>query len=172
LYVGLMIDNGEPRVVEFNARFGDPETQAILRVFDGDLAALLHAAAAGELKQRLAENPAMVRSVEHGAACCVVLASAGYPREYATGKEIRGLQAAVPSASAIVFHSGTQQRSGGDTLVTSGGRVLAVTGTGATLAEAVQASYAAVEVIDFEGKTFRRDIGAKGMASNNPARQA
>jgi phosphoribosylamine--glycine ligase len=154
LYVGLMIDKSEPKVVEFNARFGDPETQAVLSILKGDFAALLQSAARGALRSE------SIQSVSNGAACCVVLASQGYPNQYETGKEIHGTEAAE-SAGVQVFHAGTAMRNG--RLVTSGGRVLGVTGRGATLAEAIKTSYEAVAQIEFDGKTYRRDIGAKGL---------
>jgi phosphoribosylamine--glycine ligase len=154
LYVGLMIFRGEPKVVEFNARFGDPETQAVLSILEGDFAALLHSAATGALR------PELVQSVSNGAACCVVLASHGYPNEYQTGKEIDGIEAAE-ATGAKVFHAGTAMKE--SKLVTNGGRVLGVTGRGETLAEAINVSYEAVRHIRFEGATYRRDIGAKGL---------
>jgi phosphoribosylamine--glycine ligase len=155
LYAGLMIHNGTAKVVEFNARFGDPETQAVLSVFEGDLAALLLSAAQGQLR------PETVRSTTSGAACCVVLAAKGYPGEYQTNERIEGITEAEAVEGVRVYHAGTKLQDGA--LVTNGGRVLGVTSKAATLREAIQRSYEAVERISFAGKTFRTDIGAKGL---------
>lgn len=154
LYVGLMIDNGEPKVVEFNARFGDPETQAVLTVFRGDLAALLHSAAVGKLEH------AHVSTIAEGFACNVVLASQGYPGAYEKGHAITGIGDAE-ARGATVFHAGTAHHNG--ELVTSGGRVLGVCAAGATLHEAIDNAYTAVEHIQFQGKMHRTDIGKKGL---------
>ncbi len=155
LYVGLMIHNGIANVVEFNARFGDPETQAVLAVFEGDLAGLLLSAAQGQLR------PETVHNTTHGAACCVVLAAQGYPGAYQTGKRIEGIAEAEALEGVRVYHAGTKLQDG--VVLTNGGRVLGVTSKAATLREAIQRSYEAVERISFEGKTFRTDIGAKGL---------
>ncbi len=161
LYVGLMISAaGEPRVVEFNVRFGDPETQPLLFQMEGDLLPLLEDAARGELEAQPA-----VRATR--AAVCVVLASEGYPRAYQTGKVISGIEAAesdpaagAEGAAAVkVFHAGTQRRGG--ELLTAGGRVLGVTARGANIAEARARAYAAADCIHFEGRCLRRDIAAE-----------
>lgn len=163
LYVGLMIDtNGNARVVEFNARFGDPETQAILSILDGDLAQLLHSAALGNL------DTSTVRNVANGVACCVVLAASGYPGEVRKGDEITGIENAetMSNGAVSVFHAGTtlhDDTDGTQSLRTSGGRVLGVTARGGTLTEAIEASYQAVKHIHFRGKTYRTDIGQKGL---------
>lgn len=154
LFVGLMIDNGEPKVVEFNARFGDPETQAVLAVLRGDLAALLHSAAVGKL------DSSCIKNVAEGFACNVVLASQGYPGSYEKGYPITGI-AEAEQRGATVFHAGTAEKDG--VLVTSGGRVLGVCASGASLHEAIGNAYAAVECIQFEGKMHRTDIGKKGL---------
>lgn len=154
LYVGLMIDNGEPKVVEFNARFGDPETQAVLAVFRGDFAALLYSAAIGKLEGGCIEN------IAEGFACNVVLASQGYPGSYEKGHAITGIDAAE-ECGAAVFHAGTTDDDG--VLVTSGGRVLGVCASGTTLHEAIGRAYTAVEHIQFKGKMYRTDIGKKGL---------
>ena len=156
LYVGLMIDpGGAPKVVEFNVRFGDPETQPLLLGLDGDLLPLLEAAARGGLERAA---PVGFRD----AAVCVVLASAGYPRGYQTGKTITGLEAAA-GEHVVVFHAGTRRRPGGG-FETAGGRVLGVTARGATVAEARERAYAAAERIGFEGRHLRRDIGDRALA--------
>lgn len=154
LYVGLMIDNGEPKVVEFNTRFGDPETQAVLSVFRGDFAKLLHSAAVGELDSSCIEN------IAEGFACNVVLASQGYPGAYEKGRKIAGIDEAEKSG-ATVFHAGTTDEDG--VLSTAGGRVLGVCASGTSLRSAIENAYAAVEHIQFEGKLYRTDIGKKGL---------
>jgi len=153
LYVGLMITAEGPKVVEFNCRFGDPETQVVLPLLESDVLDLFEAVASGTVGRQA------VRQRE-GAAACVVLASAGYPGSYAKGAPISGLDEAAEHA--LVFHAGTAERDG--EVVTSGGRVLGVTGLGDTLREALDHAYAAAEAIRFEGKTLRRDIGRKGLA--------
>ncbi len=163
LYVGLMIDtSGNARVVEFNARFGDPETQAVLNVLDGDLARLLHSAAIGNL------DKSTVQSVASGVSCCVVLAASGYPGEVRRGDEITGIEDAEKTSNGAVsvFHAGTMLHDDADgtqSLRTHGGRVLGVTAKGTTLQEAIEQSYKAIKHIHFRGKTYRTDIGQKGM---------
>lgn len=152
LYVGLMLTEAGPRVIEFNCRFGDPECQAILVRARGDLVPLLHAAATG---RPLGEGPGWADD----ASVCVTLASGGYPGAYRTGLPIRGLEAAERRAGVRVFHAGTAERDG--RLVTSGGRVLGVTATGASLEAAVAAAYAAVGEVGFEGMHHRTDIGRR-----------
>ncbi len=153
LYVGLMIDGlGAPRVVEFNCRFGDPEAQVVLPLLASDPLDLVEAVAHGRLADAEVE-------VSDGAAACVVLASQGYPMVYEKGLPIAGLEAAADHA--LVFHAGTADRDGAT--VTDGGRVLGLTGLGGTLAKALDAAYAAADAVTFQGKTFRRDIGQKGL---------
>lgn len=155
LYAGLMIDaEGNPRVVEFNARFGDPETQVITTVFDGDLTKLLHSAAIGNL------DTTAIQNVANGVACCVVLAAGGYPGEVRKGDEIKGIQEAEQTGIRV-FHAGTMLHDG--KLQTNGGRVLGVTAHGETLQKAIERSYDAVSKIHFRGKTYRTDIGGKGL---------
>jgi len=155
LYVGLMIHRGEPRVVEFNCRFGDPETQAVLPLLQTDLYELLRDAAAGGLSNReLRQKP--------GAACCVVLTAGGYPGAYEKGTVIRGLDRAEGLPGVHVFHAGTRALPGGE-VVTAGGRVLGVTGTGPSIREAVAAAYRGAEAIRFEGCHYRRDIGHRAL---------
>jgi len=165
LFVGLMIDPaGTPKVIEFNVRFGDPETQVLMLRLDGDLAVLLDAAARGRLEGVAA--PAW-----HGAAVCVALASGGYPRDYATGKAIAGLAAAERDPDVIVFHAGTRwipaDAAKGDAghFVTAGGRVLGVTARGATVAEAQRRAYAACAKISFDAMHLRRDIAERGAGA-------
>jgi len=157
LYVGLMIDeSGEPRVVEFNVRFGDPETQPLLVQMQGDLVPLLEASARGGL-DRVAP-PAI-----DGAAVCVVLASEGYPREFEKGRAIRGLDEAARDPDVVVFHAGTRRAEDG-TFVTAGGRVLGVTARGESIVEARARAYAATERIHFDGAHFRSDIAARALS--------
>ena len=155
LYVGLMIaPDGAPSVVEFNVRFGDPETQPLLLQMEGDLVPLLDGAARGTLDAATAPSPA-------DAAVCVVLASGGYPRAYENGKPISGLEGLASEPDVVVFHAGTKRD--GDTWRTSGGRVLAVTARGPDIATARARAYAAAERIEFEGKQLRRDIADRAL---------
>lgn len=149
LYFGLMLTPKGPKVIEYNARFGDPETQAVLSRLDSDLYDILNAVIDGKLDQ-------MEIRWKDDAACCVVLASGGYPKAYEKGKVITGLDTVT---DAFVFHAGTKKQ--GDTIVTSGGRVLGVTATAPTLDEAIQKAYADVHKIQFENIHFRTDIGVK-----------
>jgi phosphoribosylamine--glycine ligase len=155
LYVGLMIHNARPRVVEYNCRFGDPETQAVLPLLETDLFSLLQASASGSLRGLKAR-------AAPGAACCVVMASGGYPDKYEKGKEITGLDEAGALEDVYVFHAGTRRDDGGRVL-TSGGRVLGVTGTGSTIRKAIETAYKGVDKIHFEGSAFRRDIGFRAV---------
>ena len=151
LFAGLMMTADGPKVLEFNARFGDPETQVLLPRVEGDLLDLLHSAAVGDLA-------GAAPSVSGTAAVTVVLAGPDYPaRSDHAGAPIVGLEAAG-STGALVFHAGTAMRD--RTVVTNGGRILSVTGTGSTVAAARNQAYAAVELISFEGVQFRRDIAA------------
>jgi phosphoribosylamine--glycine ligase len=151
LFAGVMMTSDGPKVLEFNARFGDPETQVVLPRAEGDLLELLLAATIGDLS-------GAAPSLSADAAVTVVLAGPDYPaRSDHAGAPISGLEAAEASG-ALVFHGGTAVRDG--TVVTSGGRILSVTGTGATVADARAHAYAAVELITFEGMQFRRDIAA------------
>ena len=151
LYAGLMLTDDGPRVLEFNCRFGDPETQAIVPLLDDDLLGALAAAAQGDLRERDLH-------ASDQAAVTVVLAAGGYPDEGDTGSPIEGIADAERNG-ALVFHAGTAMRSG--RLVTNGGRVLAVTATEDTLPEARSAAYAAAERIDFPGARYRRDVAAE-----------
>lgn len=149
LYVGLMVTPDGPRVVEFNCRFGDPEAQAVLPLIRSDLAELFLAAAKGSLGGLSVELHA-------GNTVCVVLASGGYPGDYRTGLPITGLNRAADVPGVTVFHAGTARR--GDEVVTAGGRVLNVVGSGPDFASARERAYTAVEQIGFEGAYYRRDI--------------
>ncbi|MBU3741400.1 MAG: phosphoribosylamine--glycine ligase [Candidatus Kapabacteria bacterium] len=158
LYAGLMVHaDGTSSVVEFNCRFGDPETQAVMAVFDGDLARLFASAARGVI-----DTDAIV-SVANGHAVNVVLASRGYPDAFEKGVEIRGIERAMQDTRITVFHAGTASTANGQ-LVTAGGRVLGVTAKGVTLDEARRAAYAACDVIEFSTKYLRTDIAMKGLA--------
>ena len=155
LYVGLMITRDGPRVVEFNCRFGDPECQVVIPRLAGDLLPLLDAVARG------AGIPASV-SWTPDASVCVVMSSGGYPGPYETGRPITGLTEAEALPGVRVFHAGTALRDGA--LVTAGGRVLGVQALGGTVRAAVDAAYAAVARIRFEGAHFRRDIARRALA--------
>ena len=155
LYAGLMLTSSGPKILEFNARFGDPETEVILPRVQSDLAALLTAAS------RRGLEGVTPLEVKPEACVGVVLCSAGYPGGFVTGKPISGLNEASGLPGVEIFHAGTARE--GNRLVTSGGRVLVATATGATLGEAAARAYDAAERIDFEGKHFRRDI-AKGAS--------
>jgi phosphoribosylamine--glycine ligase len=154
LYAGLMLCEDGPRVLEFNCRFGDPETQAILPRLDGDLLGGLAAAARGDLA-------GVALGSGENAAVTIVLAARDYPARGDSGSPIEGV-AEAEAAGALVFHAGTALRGG--TLVTNGGRILDVTATGATLAEARARAYAAAESIRFEGVRFRRDIAVEAAS--------
>ena len=149
LYFGLMLTPQGPKVVEYNARFGDPECQVVLSLLDSDLMDILQACVDGTLDQ-------VDIRWKDGAACVVVLASGGYPTAYERGFPISGLEAA--EETAVVFHAGTKLGPQGEYL-TNGGRVLGVTATGGTLAQAIDAAYAAARKISFEKMHFRTDIG-------------
>lgn len=149
LYFGLMLTEKGPRVIEYNARFGDPETQAVLSRLDSDLYDIFNAV----IDERLDE---MEIHWKNDAACCVVMASGGYPKSYAKGKVITGLDNVKDS---FVFHAGTALKDG--KVVTNGGRVLGVTATAPTLDQAIEKAYADVRRISFENAHYRNDIGVK-----------
>lgn len=158
LYPGLMLTKAGPKVLEFNARFGDPETQVYLPRLENDLLELLQASAEGKLDQVKLRWRSEVT-------VCVVMASGGYPGNYAKGKSITGLEAVSRLTNVKVFHAGTKRV--GNQVVTNGGRVLGVTAWAGDLAAARAAAYAAVEQIQFDAAQFRRDIGAKGMIQDS-----
>lgn len=154
LYPGIMLTRQGPKVLEFNARFGDPETQVYLPRLENDLLELLDASVAGTLdRTQLRWSPM--------ATVCVVMASGGYPGAYGKGKKIHGLDRAAQLPNTKVFHAGTARA--GEEFITNGGRVLGVTAWGKDLAEAQANAYAAVGQIAFDGAQYRRDIAAKGL---------
>lgn len=154
LYAGLMVSEKGPKVVEFNCRFGDPETQVILPRLETDLVEVIQACMQGTLdKQEIKWN--------NKACCCIVMASGGYPDKYEKGKEIKGLEKANKLTETVVFHAGTKKE--GKKVVTNGGRVLGVTALGNSIQEAIDNSYKAVEKISFEEATYRKDIGQKAL---------
>ena len=154
LYPGVMLTKNGPKVLEFNARLGDPETQVYLTRLDNDLVELLNASVDGTLAPVELKWSSMV-------SVCVIIASSGYPGNYAKGKVITGLTAAGQLPNTKVFHAGTALADG--VFVTNGGRVLGVTAWGRDIRSARTAAYAAVEKIRFDGAQFRRDIGAKAL---------
>lgn len=152
LYAGLMITAKGPKVVEFNCRFGDPETQAVLPLLDSDLAEIMYACTQGQLRADMVQW-------KDASACCVIMASAGYPASSHKGDVITGLD--KTAQDVMVFHSGTAQQDGA--YVTNGGRVLGVTAVAPTLKEAIDEAYQNVTKIHFDGQQVRSDIGAKGL---------
>ena len=150
LYFGLMLTPKGPKVIEYNCRFGDPETQVVLPLLESDLLTIMKATTDGTLSEDMV-------AFRDGACACVVMASAGYPQKYQTGFEI-----SLPASVAPrVYVAGAKLENG--KLLTSGGRVLGVTGTGDTLPEALQAAYDAVNEISFENAFWRKDIGARAL---------
>ncbi|MEE9219205.1 MAG: phosphoribosylamine--glycine ligase [Acidobacteriota bacterium] len=154
LYAGIMLTSSGPRVLEFNARFGDPENQVLMPRLNGDLAPVLQAAAEGRLDRVKLEW-------RKEAAVCVVLASAGYPEKPQTGKRIHGLER-ISGESVLVFHAATRKHESGAVL-TSGGRVLNIVGLGGDLNQAVERAYAAVSQVRFDGMHYRKDIGREAV---------
>jgi phosphoribosylamine--glycine ligase len=155
LFAGLMLTESGPKVLEFNARFGDPETQSILPRLGGDLLGALAAAAGGDLE-------GVELGISDEAAVTVVLAAGGYPERADAGTPIEGIEDAE-AAGALVFHAGTALR--GERLVTNGGRILGITGLGATVAEARERAYDGCERIRFDGMRYRRDIALDAAAA-------
>jgi phosphoribosylamine--glycine ligase len=154
LYAGLMMTPAGPRVLEFNARLGDPETQPLMHGMTSDLARLLLSAARADLAG------AAPLAWSEGSSVCVVLAASGYPGKVRTGDSIHGIEAAE-AQGAVVFQAGI--RTGGKGLETAGGRVLGVTASGPDLRTAIHDAYSAARQIRFDGMHFRSDIGAKGL---------
>jgi len=156
LYAGIMITKEGPKTLEFNVRFGDPETEAILPRLKSDLVETMLAASEGRLSR--------IRTLEwdNRACVCVVCASGGYPGNYAKGKEIFGLDKTAKMDDVVVFHAGTRKAQA--KYFTNGGRVLGVTGLGNTIKEAIGTAYQAVEKINFEGMHYRKDIGKRALA--------
>ena len=161
LYAGIMLTKEGPQALEFNVRFGDPETQVILPRLKSDLVEVMLATSLGKLSK--------IGALEwdRRACVCVVLAAKGYPGNYEKGKEISGLDEAGEMKDVVIFHAGTCERANARTcertIVTNGGRVLGVTGLGPTIKEAINKTYQAVEKIKFEGMHYRRDIGARAI---------
>jgi len=158
LYAGLMIRNGEARVLEFNARFGDPETQPVMARLDTDLVEIIEAI----LDERLST---LAIRWKPESAVCIVIASGGYPGNYEKGREITGLDKAAAIEDVMVFHSGTAMKNGA--FVTDGGRVLGVTGLGSTVAAAIKNAYQGAREIHFNGAHYRSDIGARALEKGN-----
>jgi phosphoribosylamine---glycine ligase len=161
LYAGLMMTDAGPKVLEYNARFGDPETQVIMARMKSDLVPVLKGVADGQLgdvKMEWTKEPAV----------CVVLAAGGYPNEVETGKEVKGLAALKGVPDLQVFHAATALKDG--KVITVGGRVLGITALGQNLDAAVQRAYDAADKIHFDGMQYRRDIGAKALARLHPGR--
>ncbi|OIO02745.1 phosphoribosylamine--glycine ligase [Candidatus Desantisbacteria bacterium CG_4_10_14_0_8_um_filter_48_22] len=154
LYAGIMVSGGVPYVLEFNVRFGDPETQAILPLLDTDLAQVLLACANNQLNK-------IKLKWKKGTCVCVVAASGGYPNAYEKEKEIKGLDAAAKRKDVVIFHAGTALKDG--KVVTAGGRVLGVTAIGRDITDARSKAYETVKDISFDGMQFRRDIGVKAL---------
>ncbi|PLX99984.1 MAG: phosphoribosylamine--glycine ligase, partial [Desulfuromonas sp.] len=148
------IADGKPRVVEFNARFGDPEAQPLLMRMKSDIVPVLQACARGELKQDSIEW-------HDKAAVCVVMASGGYPGSFAKGLPISGLDAAAEVADLMVFHAGTAFKD--EQIVNNGGRVLGVTGLGTTVKDAIDKAYEGVALIDWQDVHYRKDIGYRAL---------
>ena len=157
LYFGLMLTPNGPKVIEYNCRFGDPETQVVLPLLKSDLLTIMQACENGTLAETEVE-------FSTGAACCVIIASGGYPEKYEKGKAI-SLNGAEDAENVRVFHSGTALKDGA--LVTNGGRVLGVTATADTLKQAIADAYAAAKKIHFDGMFMRSDIGARAMQALN-----
>jgi phosphoribosylamine--glycine ligase len=154
LYAGLMIQDEKCKVLEFNARFGDPEAQPLLMRMKSDLVPILEATIDGKLSGQKME-------LEDRSSVCVVMASGGYPGSYEKGKVISGLEEAAKVRDAFVFHAGTVLKEG--KVVTNGGRVLGVTALGNGIQEAIRKAYEAVAKISWEGAYYRRDIGQKAL---------
>lgn len=158
LYAGLMIRDGEARVLEFNARFGDPETQPIMARLDTDLIEIIEAI----LDERLSSLEIKWKPIS---TVCIVMASGGYPGQYEKGREITGLEKAASMNGVLVFHSGTVIKDG--RVVTDGGRVLGVTGLGGSVVSAIENAYKGAREIRFDGAHYRKDIGARALAKVN-----
>ena len=150
IFFGLMLTEDGPKVLEYNARFGDPEAQVVLPRMKNDMIEVMEACTQGRLHE-------IDLAFEDNAAVCVVLASGGYPQSYEKGYPIQGLDAFDGKEDYYCFHAGTADKDG--TIVTNGGRVLGITAKGADLKEARQKAYEAAEWVDFEKKYMRHDIG-------------
>ena len=155
LYFGLMLTPDGPKVIEYNCRFGDPETQVVLPLLKTDLLTIMQAVENETLG-------ALTVEWRHASAACVILASGGYPGHYEKGKSIF-LPGSLPG-NVTIYHAGDRLDGHGH-LVTSGGRVLGITATGPTLRQALADAYDAAETVDFDGKYLRRDIGQRALAA-------
>jgi phosphoribosylamine--glycine ligase len=164
LYAGIMLTEYGPKVLEFNVRFGDPETQVILPRLNSDLLEIMLATSEGKLGKLIKFGDL---HWDDRVCVCVVCASGGYPGNYEKGKEIFGLDAVAKMEDIVVFHAGTKLASGSKLqaprYLTNGGRVLGVTGLGKTVKDAIDKTYQAVEKINFTGMHYRRDIGRKAL---------
>jgi phosphoribosylamine--glycine ligase len=158
LYAGIMITGGGPRVLEFNVRFGDPETQPILARLKSDLLEVLLAVCNGTLDR-------VTLQWDQRPAVCVVMASGGYPDGYEKGKRITGLDDAQKLEDVMIFHAGTKDINGD--IVTNGGRVLGVTALGRTIRHAKERAYRAVDIIKFDGAYYRKDIADKAIKESD-----
>jgi phosphoribosylamine--glycine ligase len=156
LYCGLMMTARGPMVLEYNSRFGDPETQAVLMRLDSDLLDAIE----GSVEGRVSDGDF---KWSRDASCCVVVASGGYPGSFLSGKQISGLEDATQLKNVKVFHSGTSKRDG--VFYTTAGRVLGVTARAARLEDAIERAYEAVRIISFEEMYYRKDIGARALKS-------
>jgi len=154
LYAGLMIRDGRAKVLEFNARFGDPEAQPLFMRLDGDLVDIMDAV----IDERLDE---ITLNWHDDASICVVMASGGYPGSYDKGKVISGIDKADALENVKVFHAGTSEEGG--RIVTAGGRVLGVTARGGDIPQAIERAYRACDLITWDGVQYRKDIGAKAL---------
>jgi len=154
LYAGLMIKDGQPSVVEFNCRFGDPETQAVLARWDGDMLPAINGVIDGNLSEDMIQW-----KDEHSV--CVVMVAGGYPGDYEKGDEIQNIEKANDVADTVVFHAGTTLKD--DRVVTAGGRVLGITSLGTDLTDALSKAYIAVETISFKGAFYRNDIAHREL---------
>jgi phosphoribosylamine--glycine ligase len=165
LYVGIMITSEGPKVLEFNVRFGDPETQAILPRLNSDLVEVMLATIEERLNQY--KNKEGELNWDKRSCVCVVCASSGYPGKYEKGKVISGLERVAGMPDVVVFHAGTKSQiaNGKSQIVTNGGRVLGVTGLGNTIKQAIKRTYQAIKMIHFEGMHYRKDIGQKAVGS-------
>ena len=156
LYVGIMVSAGKPYVLEFNCRFGDPETQVVLPLLKTDLVEIMEGVIAGRL------NGVNIEWHDKSAVC-VILASGGYPGSYSKGKTITGIEETAKLPDTFIFHAGTARDGAAGAFLTDGGRVLGVTGTGGSISAAAAAAYRGVDMICFEGMHFRRDIAGKAL---------
>ena len=160
LFLGLMITKDGPKVIEYNARFGDPETQVVLPLLDADLVQIFLKSIAGEL------TPDLVKWRPKTTAVCVVAASSGYPGQYPTGCVITGLDQVTDDQDSLIFHAGTKRTDCGD-LVTSGGRVLNVVHLGTDIENAVNGAYRDLQLIHFDGMYYRPDIGQRELDADS-----